>query len=278
MPGSGRPGCAGCIVRRVPGTPQSARTRHGIRRLILAAAVTAAVGAGSASGGPESVPAPKASKPLTIQYTGSFRMTNRAVPESTAHSYAFLVTWTYWWTGTWGGLFRDPTIYRSSPSRFTKVEIVGTVHATHKERVDDTAIKSCSMQIVRDNANRPTVAAAYDTSADSLQVVVEAPMFRGLKYVPAANPGCRGGPGVNVLGPGASRRPPASFNPLGQGGTVRLTTGGTRRYEKTWSWKHTYASATNPVPYRTYKATIRSEVTVAYTPCRLIPACATAKR
>ena len=58
---------------------------------------------------------------------------------------------------------------------------------------------------------------------------------------------------------------------------VRLKSGGTARYDKTWTWKHTFDSAGGQVPFRTYKATMRSGVTVTYKPCRLIPACASAK-
>jgi hypothetical protein len=222
-------------------------------------------------------PTPKRSKPLTILYTGRFTMTNTAVPQTTAHSYTFKVSWTYWWTGTWASLFRDPSIFRSSPARFTKVAIAGSVNATYKEKADDVSAKACSMRITRDNANRPTVSAAYDTSANTLEVVVEAPTFRGITFVDSTDPNCQGGPGVNVFGAGKAQSPPASFNPLGAGATVKLSTGGTGTYRKATSWKHTFESATNPVPYRDYKATMQSSVTVSYAPCRLIPACAKAK-
>jgi hypothetical protein len=253
--------------------------RRSLRRATALAAVVA-LGAFSASALADdaAVPAPKRSTPLTIRYTGSFVMSNVLVPQSTPHSYTFEVAWTYWWTGTWASLFRDPSIYRSSPSRFTKVAIAGKVDATYKEKADDATAKTCTIRVVRDDANRPTVVGAYDTSANTLAITVEAPTFRGVKYVAASDPNCQGGPGVNVFGPGTSQSPPSSFNPLGAGATVKLSTGGTGRYDRTWSWKHTFAPApSGPVPYRSYKATMRSGVSVIYRPCRLITACARAK-
>lgn len=214
---------------------------------------------------------------MTILYAGSFVMANTAMPQTTAHSSTFRVTWTYWWTGTWASLFRDPLIFRSSPTRFTKVALAGTVNAAYKERVDDASAKTCSMRIVRDNANRPTLTGAYDTSANTLQITVEAPTFRGIKLVDSTDPNCQGGPGVNVFGEGKSQSPPSYFNPLGAGATVRLSTGGSGRYDKAWTWKHTFEGASGPVPFRQYKVTIRSGVTVTYKPCRLIAACARAK-
>lgn len=248
------------------------RPRQVAVALLLATAVAVSVLAGAAWG--TSTGGPKKSTPLTILYTGSFTMKNQAVPETTSHSYTFTVNWTYWWTGTWASLFRDPSVYRSSPSRFTKVKIAGKVDVTYKLKVDDAAVQNCLSPIFRDNANRPTVTAAYDTSANTLQIVVEAPTYRSIKY---GDLNCADGPGTNVLGPGTSQTSPAFFNPLGAGGTVRLSTGGTARYEKEWKWTHTFASATKPVPYRDYTASMRSKVMVTYTPCKLIPACAKAK-
>lgn len=246
---------------------------NGRGRLAVVGVLVAAL-VGVAVAGATSAAAPKASTPLTIRYTGTFTMSNKGVPETTVHSSTFTVGWTYWWTGTWKTLFRDPSIYSSSPVRFSKVMIKGKVVATYKEKVDDTAVQTCTSRITRDNANRPTVSGAYDTSAGTLQITVEAPTFRGITF---SDLNCADGPGSNVFGPGMSQSPPASFNPLGAGGKVSLAKGGTVRYDKTWKWKHTYASATNPVPYREYKATMRSGVTVWYTPCRLITACARAK-
>ena len=233
---------------------------------------------GSSSTAFGSAPAPKSAKPLTVLYTGSFVMKNQATPESTAHSYTFTVTWRYWWTGTWGSLFTDHTVFSSPASKFTKVKIDGKVDSTYKERVDDpdSAIKKCHSTVGRDAKSRPTMRAAYDTAADTLQVIVEAPTFRGIKYG-TADLNCQDGPGTNVFGQGASLTPPRAFNPLGSGGTVRLSKGGTARYDRTWKWQHTFASASNPTPYRDYKATMRSAVTVWYVPCKLIKECAGAK-
>jgi hypothetical protein len=253
--------------------------RRSLRRATALAVVVALAGfSASAFAQRTAAPTPKSSMPLTIQYTGSFVMSNVLVPQSTPHSYSFRVVWTYWWTGTWATLFRDPSIYRSSPARFTKVAIAGSVNAAYKEKADDAVTKTCTMRVVRDNANRPAVVAAYDTSANTLAIMVEAPTFRGIMYAASSDPNCQGGPGVNVFGPGTSQSPPSSFNPLGAGATVKLSTGGSGRYDKTWTWKHTFAPApSGPVPYRLYKATIRSGVSVAYKPCRLITACAKAK-
>ncbi len=135
-------------------------------------------------------------------------------------------------------------------------------------------IERCSSTLTRDKANRPTIAASYDTSADTLQVIVEAPTFRGVRF---SDPSCADNPGTNVFGPGTSQSPPSSFNPLGAGGIVTLSKGGTERYGKRWSWKHTFASSTLPVPVRTVAATMRSTVTVTYAPCAQIAECATAK-
>jgi hypothetical protein len=154
------------------------------------------------------------------------------------------------------------------------VKIAGGVDSTYLEKVGDKAVQSCSSPIFRDSANRPTVSAAFDASANTLQVVVEAPTFRGIKY---GNLNCADGPGTNVFGPGQSQTPPRSFNPLGGGGTVRLSTGGTASLAKSSKWTHGYASGTSPPPTRTVEATMRSKVMVAYTPCKLIPACARAK-
>jgi hypothetical protein len=222
------------------------------------------------------VPAPKRSQPVTIQYTGSFTMKNVAQPQSTTASYDYRVTWTYWWTGTWASLFRDPSIFSSSPTRFTKVKLDGKVDSTYKLKVDDQANQTCTSKLVRDNANRPTLRAAYDTSANTLQLFVEAPTFRGARHT-STDFNCQNGPGTNVFGPGTSQTPPAAFNPLGAGGTVRLSTGGSTRYDKAWTWRHTFAAAAGQVPFRAYKATMRSGVTVTYKPCRLIAACASAK-
>jgi hypothetical protein len=223
-----------------------------------------------------SAPSPKRSQPMTILYTGSFVMKNVAQPQTTAASYDYSVTWTYWWTGTWASLFRDPSVFSSPPARFTKVKIAGKVDSTYKVRADDQTNQTCSSRLVRDDRNRPTLRASYDTSANTLQIFVEAPTFRGAKHT-STDFNCQNGPGVNVLGAGTAQSPPAFFNPLGAGGTVRLTTGGTARYDKAWTWSHTFAAASGQVPYRTYKATMRSGVTVFYKPCRLIAACASAK-
>jgi hypothetical protein len=237
----------------------------------MTAAISLAV---AAAGSADAAAPPKKSTPVTILYTGTFDMKNKAKPESTAHSYTFTVTWSYWWTGTWGSLFRDTSVFRSSPVPFTKVKIAGGVDSTWVNKVGDKAVQNCSSPIFRDPTNRPTVTASYDTSANTLQVVVEAPTFRGIKY---GDLNCADGPGTNVFGPGASQTPPKSFNPLGAGGTVKLSTGGTVAYTKSSTWTHTYASATSPPPTRDVDATMRSKVTVAYTPCKLIPACAKAK-
>jgi hypothetical protein len=126
-------------------------------------------------------------------------MTNKATPESTTHSSTFKVRWTYWWTGTWASLFRDPSIFRSSPAKFTKVDIAGGVDSTYLEKAGDKAVQNCSSAIFRDPANRPTVSAAYDTAANTLQVVVEAPTFRG-NHV--CEPELRRWPGRERLRPG----------------------------------------------------------------------------
>jgi hypothetical protein len=253
----------------------------GLRRFvafpILLTLLALALAAGSLAR-PGAAPAPKASKPLTIGYSGTFTMRNTAIPQRTAHSYLFRVTWSYWWTGTWGTLFRDPSIFSSSPTSFTKVKIDGTMTATYKERVDDADSKVCSLRIERDNNARPTLRGAYDTSAGTLQIMVEAPTFRSIKLTGGTDPNCIGGPGVNVFGPGAAQSPPSYFNPLGAGGTVRLVSGGTLRYDKNWGWKHEFDTATTPKDIRTYKVSIRSGVSVMYTPCQLIPPCAKAKR
>jgi hypothetical protein len=220
--------------------------------------------------------APKGSQPVTILYTGTFTMSNVAQPQTTAASYTYSVTWTYWWTGTWSSLFRDPSVFSSPPAAFTKVKIAGRVDSTYKLRVDDPSSQTCTSKLVADRANRPSVRASYDTSANTLQLVVEAPTFRGAKHT-STDFNCQNGPGSNVFGPGTSQTPPASFNPLGAGGTVKLSTGGTTRYDGAWSWRHTFASASGQVPFRAYKAQMRSGVTVYYRPCRLITACARAK-
>lgn len=82
---------------------------------------------------------------------------------------------------------------------------------------------------------------------------------------------------MNVFGEGKEQSPPAYFNPLGGGATVKLSKGGTGRYDRSWAWKHTFEAAAGPVPFRQYKVTMRSGVTVTYAPCRLITACARAK-
>jgi hypothetical protein len=243
-------------------------------RPALAAAVGTLVLVGMAAGAP--APAPKRSQPMTILYTGTFSMKNTAQPQSTTASYDYSVTWTYWWTGTWSSLFRDPSVFSSPPAPFTKVKIAGRVDSTYKLKVDDPTSQTCTSQLVRDAANRPTLRAAYDTSANTLQLVVEAPTFRGARHT-SSDFNCQNGPGTNVFGPGTSQSPPASFNPLGAGGTVRLSTGGTARYDKTTTWRHTFAAASGQVPFRAYKATMRSGVTVYYKPCRLVAGCATAK-
>ena len=141
----------------------------------------------------------------------------------------------------------------------------------------DGADVNCATNIRRDNANRPTLAAAYDTSAGTLQVVVEAPTLRGIKFVgPDSN--CLGGPAVNVFGEGTQQNPPSYFNPLGAGGTVKLATGGVAVYQQHWRWKHRFAAAGGTNPYREYDVKTRSVVSVSYVPCEQIPACATAKR
>jgi hypothetical protein len=241
--------------------------------LIVAAAVLCARSTAGVSAG-----APNVSKPLTIGYSGTFTMSNIASPQKAAHSYNFRVTWSYWWTGTWGDFFRDSSVFRSSPARFTKVKIAGRVTASYKEKVDSVNVTHCSYDLVRDNANRPTVSAAYDTSAGTLQIVVEAPTLRGISYVHGTDPTCQLGPGANVFGPGTAPSPPSYFNPLGMGGTVRLATGGAARYDKRWRWKHSFASAGAPAEYRQYTVSMRSGVSVSYVPCRLIAACAAAKR
>jgi hypothetical protein len=241
--------------------------RPAVAAIVLAALVTAVSAAAAV---------PKRAQPMTILYTGTFVMRNVAQPQTTAASYDYSISWTYWWTGTWSTLFRDPSVFSSPPARFTKVKIVGKVDSTYKLKVDDQTSQTCTSRLVRDQTNRPTLRAAYDTSAGTLQIFVEAPTFRGSKHT-STDFNCQNGPGMNVFGPGASQSPPTSFNPLGAGGTVKLTTGGTARYSKSWSWKHTFAAAAGQVPFRTYKATMRSAVTVYYAPCAQITTCARAK-
>ena len=248
-----------------------ARPRPGVGLLVLLAALAAAPFGGAAGSAP-----PKGSQPVTILYTGTFTMKNTAQPQTTTASYDYSVSWTYWWTGTWSSLFRDPSVFSSPPATFTKVKLAGRVASTYKVRADDPGNQTCTSRLVRDRANRPTLRAAYDTSGNTLQVVVEAPTYRGAKHT-STDFNCQNGPGVNVFGPGASQTPPRSFNPLGAGGTVKLSTGGTTRYDRSWSWKHTFTAASGPVPFRAYRARMRSGVTVYYRPCRLITTCARAK-
>jgi hypothetical protein len=230
------------------------------------AAVVALLGAAAASPQGGAAPVPAKATPVTIGYSGTFDMTNTAIPQSTTSSYDFQVRWSYWWTGTWGKLFRDRARFTSDRLRFSKTTISGTMKVSVREKVDGPVIE-CALRIVKDPANPPTFTAAYDTADKKLSVNVEAPTFRGLKYefIGNENPLCTGGPGVNVFGQ------PATFNPLGAGATVSLAKGGAKSYDRKWTWKHVFAGAAE----RRYDATIRSQVVVRYIPCRLVKGCRT---
>jgi hypothetical protein len=203
---------------------------------------------------------------MTVGYSGTFDMTNTAVPQSTAASYDFHVRWSYWWSGTWGKLFRDRSRFNSDPTKFTSTTIAGTMKISTREKVDGDVIE-CAVRIVKDPASPPTFSASYDSSAGTLRVFVEAPTFRGLKFefIGSENPSCVGGPGVNVFGQ------PASFNPLGSGGTMSLAKGGARRYDRTWNWKHLFGGGAE----RRYDARISSQVQVRYKPCKVVKGCKT---
>jgi hypothetical protein len=55
-----------------------------------------------------------------------------------------------------------------------------------------------------------------------------------------------------------------------------MSTGGRSTYWSTWSWRHDAPTVEGPTDHRRYKAAIRTDVTVAYKPCRAIPSCARA--
>jgi hypothetical protein len=225
------------------------------------------LGAATASPHGGAAPVPARTAPVTIGYSGTFDMTNTAVPQSTTSSYDFHIRWSYWWSGTWGKLFRDRSPFPYERTKFSNTTIAGTMKVAVREKADGPVIE-CALRIVKDPASPPTFTAAYDTARRRVSVTVEAPTFRGLKleFIGNENPLCTGGPGVNVFGQ------PATFNPLGAGATVSLAKGGVKRYDRRWTWKHSFAGGAE----RRYDAKITSQVVVRYMHCRLVKGCKTA--
>ncbi len=208
---------------------------------------------------------PARTTPITIAYVGSFDMTNTAVPQKAPSSYTYHVEWSYAWTGTWGGLFADPSTFTSGQRPFSKSSIVGETRVTYRSR-SDGPLMSCTLRIVGDRNNPPSFFASYDTSAGTLAVQVGAPTFRNSNLDPAPDPACVGGPGVNVFGE------PADFNPLGGGGTVDIDRGGTVRLDRSWKWTYVFPADLDKAR-RDYTAKLRTDLTVGGGGCIAPAAC-----
>jgi hypothetical protein len=203
---------------------------------------TATVGATEAPGG------------LTITYSGTFTMTNQAVPQRTPPSYTYRVDWTYTWSGTWEQLFADDRT-SSDQTLFQDVRIAGTVDATYRDKVDGPDI-NCTISIAPDPAQIPSFIAYYDTSEGTLRISnVDAPTFRLGMFVNSSDPNCNGGPGVDVFSA------PADWSPLGDGGgSFSLNDGGTHTFDKQWKWQHPFAGG----EARNYDAAMNTNLEVAF--------------
>lgn len=236
---------------------QGRRPSRGLILAALALAVTLLEGAGSAA--TRAVPADSAA--ISISYSGSFVMTNTAVPQKTPSSSVFRVEWQYAWSGTWGGLFRDKNVFSSGARPFPRFTITGRIDVKYKERSDGPSV-SCTLQIVGDKASPPSFIASYDPSGGTLMLQVQAPTNRESDVQKPRDPLCVGGPGVNVFGA------PANFSPLGGGGgTVDIEKGGSIRWDRDWKWTHVFPGDLDRAR-RDYKAAFRSTLTVAGDSCR----------
>src|SRR5262245_53795614 len=118
------------------------------------AAVVSVAAAVAAAGGPaparNTAAVPSASQVVTVGYSGHFDLTNKAVPQLAPHSSDYRLEWSFWWSGTWGKLFRDRSIY-SGPVRFSNVLVSGTLTAKYRER-NGGPLLTCTTKIVDDPA------------------------------------------------------------------------------------------------------------------------------
>lgn len=98
----------------------------------------------------------------------------------------------------------------------------------------------------------PTFIAAFDSSQRVVRITnADAPTFRYTRST-STDPGCVGGPGVNIFSA------PADWSPLGNGGGTVSSSGGKQDFDKRWQWTHTFAGG----EVRNYDATIHSTVEV----------------
>ena len=208
---------------------------------------------GDARAVPVATPILGAKTPISIRYAGSFDLDNRLKPQSTPSSYRYHVEWEYDWPGRWYQLFPSGSTFKG-PTPFTRTSVQGLVKVTFRKKADGANL-TCTIRVSVDGASPASFSGNVDSSSGTLRLNVEAPTFRGSKLTPQGRngkePGCTGGPGVNIFGA------PQSFNPLGQGGAVGLKSGGKVRYDRNWKWTSRFASGT-----RTYVASMRSELSV----------------
>src|SRR5262245_4867997 len=88
-----------------------------------------------------SLPAPSPKTPVSLRYAGSFDMRNTLVPQSTASSYTYHVEWVLFWSGRWGQLFRDKTLFTTNATPWAQRTITGSVIIDFLEKVNGPKLR-----------------------------------------------------------------------------------------------------------------------------------------
>jgi hypothetical protein len=200
--------------------------------------------------------APPSSTPLTITYAGRFELTNTLVPQASPSSYTYHVEWAYTWSGTWGTLFPSGARLSSDRTAFSGIAVSGTAEVTYRDR-NDGPDKTCRLAVTANPTSPAGFLARYDPADETIVVSVEAPTFAGSRIEQGPDPGCVGGPGVNLFSA------PPDFRPLGDGGAAfDWSRPGTHPFDGDWRWTHRFASGR-----RDFTASIRTRLSVGSSSC-----------
>lgn len=230
-----------------------------MRRASIAAGAFLAI-AGAA--GPEAVAAvPSDTTPVSITVAGSSELRDTAVPQKAPASYVRRAQWRYSWSGTWGGLFRDPTVYSSGQRRFAQVSLSIRYDVVYREKADGPT-RTCTVELTFDPAGPPAFFATHDPSAETLQVALYGGRLKETARS-SDDPGCAGAVAVGL------QSAPADYVDYVQtppGGTVDLAQGGSLRTDRTWSWTHVFPADVDGAR-RTYEARVGNSLDVSIGGC-----------
>jgi hypothetical protein len=216
--------------------------------------VVLALAAGPAHAAPTIVPT--ASTRVSIDYSGTFDLSNTIVPQGTQHSYVYHVEWAYSWSGTWSELFNEGSAVTTQAS-FDRSRLVGSMHAVWRN-VSTGPIVGCTLRIVPVTGDYPDFSAVYSAARGTLRIDgLESPAGRYGQYVGGSSDPlsmCGGGPDIDIFGQ------PAGWSPLGPRTIVAQLTAGAHRFDRAWKWTYRFASGFR----RLYTSSVHAALLISF--------------